>query len=281
MGEFAKLEICEIMGSNRSSGVSSNVSESSLGQQSQEAGFDEKTQQELGVYVYALFSDQEVSPFYIGKGVNNRVFDHLKCALKDEEVKKLKYDKIRGSKKVKHVIVRHGLTEKEAFAVEGALIDILGYIGEAMTNIQGGHNNIEKGLMTSDEIIRIYNAEPLESIPENCVIININGTYKRGHSRDAIYDATKESWVISNEKIPKLQYVLSEYRGLIVEVFEVIEWFECPAVTSQGKGRIRWGFEGKAAEDSFRTQFLNRSIKKFNGKGQANPVRYTLVKTEQ
>ena len=138
MGEFAKLEICEIMGSNRSSGVSSNVSESSLGQQSQEAGFDEKTQQELGVYVYALFSDQEVSPFYIGKGVNNRVFDHLKCALKDEEVKKLKYDKIRGSKKVKHVIVRHGLTEKEAFAVEGALIDILGYIGEAMTNIQGG-----------------------------------------------------------------------------------------------------------------------------------------------
>jgi len=240
--------------------------------------FDEKTQQELKSYVYALFSNEEQLPFYIGKGKNNRVFDHLRCAISDDTSINLKYETIRNSENIRHIIVRHGLTEKESFIVESALIDMFDFIKHSLTNIAGGHNAIEKGLMTTDELTRLYNAEPLEEMPPNSVIININGTYKRGNDKDAIYNATKESWVIAREKIPTLKYVLSEYRGLIVEVFETESWKEFHATTSQGRKKVRWGFTGKIAEDSFRKRYLNKSIKEFKKSGHANPIRYVLNK---
>lgn len=45
--------------------------------------------------------------------------------------------------------------------------------------------------MTTDEIKRIYNAVALNYMPNNFVIININGSYKRGLGEQGIYNATK------------------------------------------------------------------------------------------
>ena len=39
--------------------------------------FDEKTIAELKYYVYLLVNPITKSPFYVGKGEGNRVFDHL------------------------------------------------------------------------------------------------------------------------------------------------------------------------------------------------------------
>ena len=250
--------------------------------------FDEKTKQQLGSYVYALFSDDESFPFYIGKGVNNRVFDHLRCAVdeKEADVSSLKYDKIRHSKNIKHVIVRHGLTSNEAFDVECSLLDLLEYIKHPLTNIMGGHKSIEKGLMTTDEIIRYYNAEILERMPDNSVIININKQYKRGNCGDEIYRATKEIWVIGKNKLgkdglPKFKYVLSEFNSLIVEVFEVESWYEKErgygsGSKNNGKIRMGYGFDGIIASEEVRRSCLNRSIKNYKKQGQANPIRYKL-----
>lgn len=38
--------------------------------------FDEKTKQKLKKYVYMLIDPRDNRPFYIGQGVNDRVFDH-------------------------------------------------------------------------------------------------------------------------------------------------------------------------------------------------------------
>jgi len=35
------------------------------------------------------------------------------------------------------------------------------------------------------------------------------------------YEAAKETWTIRKNKLQQLKYVLSEYHGLIVEVFKV------------------------------------------------------------
>ena len=38
--------------------------------------FDTKTQKALGYYVYMLIDPRDDRPFYVGKGVGNRIFDH-------------------------------------------------------------------------------------------------------------------------------------------------------------------------------------------------------------
>lgn len=247
--------------------------------------FDEKTIHYLGFYVYILIDPKNQTPFYIGKGVGNRVFHHVNMALTDKDDSNVKYDKIReiieSGDQVQHVIVRHGLTESESLHIEAALIDTFEYCNILLSNVVGGYNSIEKGLMTSDEIKRLYNAEPLNELDENCIIININKKYQRGKGLDQIYKATKETWTINKNRLPKLKYVLSEYKGLIVAVFEVNRWYEKErGFTSKskryGETKIGYGFEGKDAPDEIRNKYLNKSIAHIKKKGAASAIRYKL-----
>jgi hypothetical protein len=265
--------------------------------------FDEKTQQELKQYVYMLLDPQNDKPFYVGKGKNNRVFKHMNRAITDSDISTLKYEKIREivedkEQTLKHVIVRHGLTDSEAFQIEASLIDTLNYCGLGLSNQQGGRNSIDKGLMTSEEIIRLYNAQPLNKIGNDCILININKSYKRGNGTNSIYQATKETWFIDKNKVKHLKYVLSEYRGLIVEVFEVDNngWYQKPRtkyktiydenkkpiLDEKGKRKKEvvqengFGFSGKPAPDSIRALYINKSVKDKKIQGQANVIRYKL-----
>lgn len=262
--------------------------------------FDEKTRQELKCYVYMLLDPQGDIPFYVGKGIDNRVFDHMKCALSVTDISNAKYDKIREisqlGQTVKHVIVRHGLSEGEAFKIEAALIDTLTYCGLLLSNIVSGHNSIEKGLMTSEEIRRLYNAQDLKQMGTDCILININKTYKRGNGTNPIYQASKETWLISESKIPQIRYVLSEFRGLIVEVFEVDEWYKKqrpknktirdqqgkPILDDKGKQKkdivevTGYGFNGKPAPEEIRNLYINKSVAHIKQKGAAQVIRYNF-----
>jgi len=253
--------------------------------------FDEKTQQKLKSYVYMLLDPKDNKPFYIGKGKsNNRVFDHMNCALTDLDTSTLKYDKIREIKErgqeVKHIIVRHGLSDKDAFEIEASLIDTLHYCGLLLSNIQGGHNSVEKGLMTSEEIIRLYNAQPLDKMGKDCMLININKTYVRGNGTNPIYQATKEIWLISKWRLPQIKYVLSEFRGLIVEVFEVKDWYakqrtKNKTIDKEKNIKIQievtgYGFNGVVAPDEIRNLYINKSVAHLKKRGAAQVIRYNL-----
>ncbi len=88
--------------------------------------FDVKTIEHLKYYVYLLIDPVTDEPFYVGKGIGNRVFNHVEDSLKSSENTD-KFDVIRRihsqGHKVKHLIVRHGLNEKTAFEIESTLID--------------------------------------------------------------------------------------------------------------------------------------------------------------
>ena len=250
--------------------------------------FDEKTKQKLNYYVYMLLDPKDNKPFYIGKGNDNRIFNHMNCALTDIDTSNAKYDRIRqiieGGQTVNHIVVRHSLTENEAFQIEATLIDTLTYCGLFLSNIAGGHNSIEKGLMTSEEIIRLYNAQPLYQMEADCILININKTYKRGNGTDPIYQATKETWLISERKLAQIKYVLSEYRGLIVEVFEVENWYpkqrlKNKTIDKEKKIKIQvevtgYGFNGIVAPKEIRDLYINKSVAHIKKKGAAQVIRY-------
>jgi len=239
--------------------------------------FDERTKENLKYYVYLLIDPENDEPFYVGKGKDNRVFAHINNEIEDNE-DNLKYSEIRriGPENVKHIIVRHGLTEKESFAVEASLIDTFRFIPAfnrfVRGNIQGGINSIEKGLMTSNEIIRIYNAQPLEEIDDDCLIININKSYKRGSGVDAIYNATKEIWRIKKSRRDKAKFVLSEYKGLIVEVFKVDSWYPKergynPSAKKYGQTYTGYGFHGTIAYNRIRNKYINKTISHLKKRG--------------
>lgn len=174
------------------------------------------------------------------------------------------------------MIIKHGLTGKTALQVESSLIDYSIYFGHKLTNAVLGHNSIENGLMSSSEIVRKYSAPKLEKIDSNCVLININKTYKRGSGMTGIYQATKESWVIGKNKISTIKYALAEYRGLIVEVFDISDWYPVNTKDKHGKPKVRWGFNGEVARIQIRQKYINMSVAHVKVKGSSNPIRYTV-----
>ena len=92
--------------------------------------------------------------------------------------------------------------------------------------------------------------------------------------------------------------MLSEYRGLVVDVFEVDEdgWYQKfrpknktirdnnrkPILDENGKKRIEivqalgMGFNGKPAPKEIRDLYINKSVAHKKTLGQANVIRYKL-----
>ena len=250
--------------------------------------FDPKTIAELKCYVYLLIDPVSKTPFYVGKGTGNRVFNHLQNA-KDGKTGTEKSTEIQHileqNLEVEHVIVRHGLNDKTAFNIEAALIDTFKYIPSFKTfvrgNIQGGTNSIEKGLMNAEEIARKYNAEPLDSITKECVIININSSYKRASGENRIYQATKEIWKMKDPRKSSLKYALSEYRGQIVEVFQIEHWYAKqrgynPGTKKYGQTYQGYGFDGQVAPDIIRDKYINKSVAHKKKHGASNPITLNL-----
>lgn len=124
--------------------------------------------EKLGYYVYLLIEPETNQIFYIGKGIGNRIFAHIADAITDEtpgdKLDKIKEIYAKGLK-VKHIVHRHGLTEKEAFEIEAALIDFVGLSG--LTNQVQGYNSDGRGRMSVAEVIAKYKALIIE-ISERC-----------------------------------------------------------------------------------------------------------------
>ena len=92
--------------------------------------FSPEVTAELKWYVYRLIDPRNGETFYVGKGQGNRVFDHARGIVgnDDEHVADPKTHRIHEIRatglEVGHIIHRHGiLTDKIAYEVEAALID--------------------------------------------------------------------------------------------------------------------------------------------------------------
>lgn len=229
----------------------------------------QSTIEKLGYYIYLLIDPENNKVFYVGKGKGNRINQHLLGALNNkthetEKIKKIR--KIQNSGlEVKHVVLRHNLTQEEAFEVEGAVIDVLGK--NNLTNIVKGHHAEDKGLMTLEDIKIKYEAEDA-IIDDPVILINIKNLYQRNMTETEIYNATRKSWRISINRIKNSRIGCSVYRGIIREVFVIEQWLPSPEV--EGK----YMFQGKVAPKDIKNKYINKSVSKYWKKGSQNPIKY-------
>lgn len=227
--------------------------------------FSQAVSEKIGYYVYILKDPRSKAIFYIGKGKGNRLFNHLNCAMEDLVIN-AKYDMIRdiitAGFQVEHFVLRHKLTEEIALEIESACIDLLGL--ENLTNKVTGHSTWERGLKNIDEIVQLYDAQPV-TIEEPTIIININRQYKRFMSDLDLYNATRHRWKVG-EKRKEVQFAIASYNGLVREVFKIDGWNRC----EDG----RYEFFGKVADDYIRDKYINQSLEMYVKKGSQNPIRY-------
>ncbi|MCG7623067.1 LEM-3-like GIY-YIG domain-containing protein [Epibacterium sp. Ofav1-8] len=233
----------------------------------------------IGHYVYALIDPCTDKIFYIGEGKGNRLYSHVIEEQVQKDAQSEKLDMIgqikRAGKDVEYLILRHGLNKDEARLIESVLIDVLrhrnqDFAAAGLTNIQSGHGARSRGLMTADEIQRRYVSEELKSLPEQAVLININREYTRFDDSKGVLEAVKGNWVMAKWRTEQIKYVLAEFQGFVIEVFEVKAWHHHPEIGRYG----RYSFSGQPAPDDVRNRYLNRRVPK--KRGQANPIRYTL-----
>lgn len=229
----------------------------------------QSTIEKLNYYVYLLIDPRDKKVFYVGKGVGNRIYQHVLGTLKDyrETKKNNRINEIKNlGLEVEHKVLRHGLDEKEAFEIESAMIDFIGM--ENLTNAVKGHHSEERGIATINEIKVNYEAEKL--IPEEpLLLININNLYNKMMTTNEIYEATRKSWKISLHNANKIKVICSVYRGIIREVFTLKEWYE------YGDGRN--AFNGEIAPEEVRKKYIDKCVKEYWRKGNSNPIRYTGI----
>ena len=223
------------------------------------------SQEQLGAYVYALVDPRIDKVFYVGKGNGNRVFDHCNFAIKDEDAESLKLSLIREifaeGLNVKHYILRHKLTNKEALIVESVLIDFLTYPefnNESMlTNIVSGHHQWDRGIKTVGEIEAIYDCKQISPDPnDHMLLVSLNRTFDLARKRNDdidLYEITRRAWIVSKYKVKKVNYVLGIHRGIVRSVIKVSGY----SWEKDGKSRDRCAFVGELVDDS---PYLNKKV---------------------
>jgi len=225
------------------------------------------TTEKLGYYVY-LLKDDKGKTFYVGKGVRNRINHHF-TEMMDSEARKNKKVKTieRLNKKVKKIVLIHGLKEKESFAAESSLIDFIGI--DNLTNVVRGHFS-KTGIDDLEDLKIKYEAEKAV-FQESVLLININKLYKRKMSQDDIYKIVRKYWRINLNRARTIKIVCAVSQGIIRGVFYQDKW-----LVSKRPDRRRY-FIGRPSNAADTKRYLNKSVNKYWKKGAQYPIKYIIM----
>lgn len=223
-------------------------------------------------YVYAL-CDRGV-PFYIGKGEGLRVLAHETDAeaarlvrenldellaergelqpeelkhyerILTEKLKQIRESKARGD--FSSVIIKWGLTSKEAFMCESALINLLKSLENKsvlpLTNLVNGHASAAEAksvanvktrardipTFLSDCAIKTRELAELKALgyEDQLAIVRIRQLYPLcivdgKVNPEYVKDCTRAAWTIADGRLENLKYLIALYRSRVVGIYRV------------------------------------------------------------
>lgn len=230
----------------------------------------------LGYYVYLYVDPRTGEPFYVGKGIGDRVLAHFRDVRDNKKTRLISELKAAGiSPRLE--ILAHGLKdEKTAFRVEAAVIDALGL--NQLTNAVRGWQSLQTGRMRFDELIGFYAAVPVE-IEHPVLLIRINKLYRRHMSELELYEATRGIWKLG-ERRESAVYAFAIFHGLVREVYEVKSWHPAHTLPYETRDLTqrntigRWEFDGKVAPADVRDRYQGKSVHQYLKRGNQRPTIY-------
>lgn len=239
--------------------------------------FPPEVTEQLGHYVYIYLDPDTDVPFYIGKGVGNRIFAHLGESAESEKGTKIQELHDQG-KTPKIELLRYGMSESEAALIEASVIDFIGT--ENLTNEVRGYHSRSYGRISAEEILTTFTAQPVK-ITHKVMLITINRLYRSDMSSQELYEATRGIWKAGRRRA-RADYAFAVYRGIVREVYRIDRWHLAGTLTygtrddSDFEGSGRWEFEGAVAQD-IREIYVGNSIRDYLGKSNQNPIRYVNI----
>ena len=226
-------------------------------------------------YVYGLIDPSTYHVFYVGKGCENRVFDHACDSIKtkdaDEEVS-LKIKTIRNiiarGKEVITIIYHWGLTEEESLLIESTLMDVF----PGLTNVQDGYD-VAHSMISAEDLQTNYSiseyVDPVDSDGRNIPYILIklrDNIEERGGN---LYAAARGCWDLNLDHAREIQYVVIAINGIVQEVYEVSDWHKSVAESPKLE------FDGEPTSNKIMRELIGKLIPdNYRKQGMANPCRY-------
>ena len=195
-------------------------------------------------YVYVLVDPTDESVFYVGKGSRQRLLAHGRQAdlAGDTSSRSSKVGRIRAIREAgsepRVDVVRHGLSESQAYQVEAALIDCL----DGLANAAGGHG-AEQGRKPLAEYVTRYGARPVGVDAPPMVLIRVGrwrdmveemepGVWRRGNgyypgiSLEELIDSARGWWKINpaTSHHRGIQHAVAVYDGVTRVLMEIGSW---------------------------------------------------------
>lgn len=188
----------------------------------------------LGYYVYKLLSPLDGSVMYVGKGIGNRIHSHVAWAsvAEDEKSRAIRRTREICGRDPIHVVVAHGLEEREAFLLEAVLIET--HWSDGILNKVRGHGH-DRMCLTVDELNMMYAAKTLqaEDILYPTIFVSLNGGRVPGASYPNIKgdearlrERVLGIWKVADWRANKLLQVAGVYGGIVRVVYAVNGWDE-------------------------------------------------------
>ena len=210
-------------------------------------------------YVYCLTDLKKDKILYIGKGCDNRIFEHEQAARsQDGDIDVPARKAIAKCKKLGRHIISYHLTEVEALAAESALIHFVkSVVGKKFKNQSAGCG---AGGISAEELDSRFKFKPcpLDGLnPDGLILavkiqdaLDLDTDEESDYSFDNQDDANLKSrtlgnWVIGKDVASKVKYVIGVHTGLqnaVVSAYEVDGFETMVEKTKNGRKQTRYRF---------------------------------------